>query len=75
MVGLVVGIVALEPHHLAVALEGDDVGGQAVQEPPVMADRHHTAGEGNQCVLQRPQGFHVQIIGGLVQKQHVGARH
>ena len=51
------------------------MGGQAVEEPAVMADRHHAAGEGNQCVLQRPQGFHVQIIGGFVEKQHVGARH
>jgi hypothetical protein len=26
--------VALEPHHLAVALEGEDVGGDAVEEEP-----------------------------------------
>src|SRR5688572_6658389 len=33
LVGLVVGEVALEPGDLGVALEGEDVGGDAVEEP------------------------------------------
>src|SRR5690606_29165291 len=37
LVGLVV---ALEPHHLAVALEGEDVGGDPVQKPTIVADDH-----------------------------------
>ncbi len=38
-------VVALEPDHLRVSLEGQDVGGDAVQEPAVMADHHGAAGE------------------------------
>src|SRR5689334_1535995 len=37
-VRLVVLVVALEPDHPAVALEGQHVGGDAVQEPAVVAD-------------------------------------
>ena len=37
-VGLVLLVVALEPDRLAVALEGEDVGGDAVEEPAVVAD-------------------------------------
>src|SRR5262245_56398652 len=47
-VGLVVLVVALEPHHLAVALEREDVGGDAVEEPAVVADDDHAAGEAQQ---------------------------
>ena len=51
-VGLVVGIVALEPDHLAVAFEGQDVGGDAVQEPAVVADDQDAAGEFQERILQ-----------------------
>ena len=36
--------VAFAPVHVAVALEGQDVGGQAVQEPAIMA--HHDGATG-----------------------------
>ena len=38
-------VVALEPHDLAVALEGDDVSGDAVEKPAVVADHRGAAGE------------------------------
>ena len=38
LVGLVVGEIALEPLHVAVALEGQDVRGDAVEEEAVVAD-------------------------------------
>ena len=38
LVGLVILEVALEPFDVAVALEGEDVGGDAVEEPAVVAD-------------------------------------
>ena len=44
-VGLVVGVVALEPDDFAVALEGQDVRGDAVEKPAVVADDHRAAGE------------------------------
>src|SRR5690606_37171260 len=38
LVFLVLAVVALEELHVAVALEGEDVGRDAVEEPAVMAD-------------------------------------
>ena len=43
--GLVVGEVALEPAHLGVALEREHVGGDAVEEPAVVADHDGAARE------------------------------
>src|SRR3954464_13211240 len=45
LVLLVVGEVALEPEPLRVAFVGEDVGRDTVEEPPVVADHHGTAGE------------------------------
>src|SRR3990172_8774730 len=44
-VSLVFRIVSVEPHHRAVSLKGQNMGGDAVQEPPVMADHHGAARE------------------------------
>src|SRR5687767_10979973 len=49
LVFLVIGEVALEPFHVAVALEGEDVRGDAVEEPAVVADDDRAAG----VVLER----------------------
>src|SRR5439155_13557292 len=57
----------------AVPLEGQDVRGDAVEEPAVVADDHHTAAEVQQRVLQRPQRVHVEVVGRLVQQQQVAA--
>src|SRR5512138_860075 len=50
LVGLVV---ALEPHHLAVALEGEDVRGDAIEEPAVVRGDQHAAGELGDRLFQR----------------------
>src|SRR5688572_13274597 len=71
--GLVLAEVALEPAHLAVALEGEHVGGDAVEEPAVVADDHRAAGVGVERVLQRPQRVDVEVVGGLVEQQDVAA--
>ena len=55
-VRLVVLVVALEPHDLAVALEGQDVRGDAVEEPAVVADDHRAAGEVEQRRPRAPAG-------------------
>ena len=54
-VGLVVLVVALEPDHLAVALEREHVRRDAVQEPPIVADDDHAARERQQRVLEGAQ--------------------
>ena len=40
-----------------------------------MGYRHHRAGEALQIIFQNGQGHYVQIVGGLVQQQHVGGVH
>ncbi len=74
LVGLVVLEVALEPFDVAVALEGEDVGGDAVEEPAVVADDHGAAGEILQRLLERAQRLDVEVVGRLVEQQQVGAR-
>ena len=73
-VRLVVLVVALEPFDVAVALEGQDVGRDAVQEPAIVADDHGAAGEAVQRLFQCPQGIDVQVVGRFVKQQDVGAR-
>ena len=57
-----------------VALEGQHVGGDAVEEPAIVADDHGAAGEGLEAVLEGPQRVDVEVVGGLVEQQHVAAR-
>ena len=71
---LLVGLeVALEPRDLAVALEGEDVGGDAVEEPAIVGDDHGAAGEGEEGLLERAQGVDVEVVGRLVEEQEVAA--
>src|ERR1051326_1017217 len=72
---LLVGVeVALEPADLAVALEGQDVGRDAIQEPAVVGDDHRTAGEAQQRLLEGAQRVDVEVVGRLVEQQQVAAR-
>jgi len=48
---------------------------QLVQEEPVMGYRQNGAGETQEIILQNGEGSHVQVVGGLVQQQHVGGFH
>ena len=72
-VGLVVAEVALEPADLGVALEGEHVGGDAVEEPAVVADHYGTPGKRQQGLLQRAQRVDIEVVGGFVQQQDVPA--
>src|ERR1700726_2098964 len=65
--------IAFEPFDMAVAFEGQNMRGDAVEEPAVMADDHGAAGEILQRLFERAQGVDVEIVGGLVEQQHVGA--
>ncbi len=70
---LVVADVALEEPDLAVALEGEDVGRDPVQEPAVVADDDDAAGERLEPGLQRPQRVDVEVVRRLVEEQDVAA--
>src|SRR5580658_5536651 len=74
LVGFVLLVVALEEMHSRLAFEGQDVGRDPVEEPAVVADHQHRAGELTQRVLERAQRLDVQVVRGLVEQQHVGAR-
>src|SRR6185437_9992840 len=63
--------IAFEPHDLAVPLERQDVGREAVEEEAVVADDHGAAREILQSILERAQGFDVEIVGRLVEQQDV----
>src|SRR5437763_10371507 len=69
----VLGPRALEPRHLALALEGEDVSRDAVEEPAVVRDHDRAAGEVEQRLLERSQRVDVEVVRGLVQKEHVPA--
>ena len=49
------------------------MGGDTIEEPAIVRDHHHAAAEFHQRIFQRAQGFHVQIIGGFIEQQHIAA--
>ena len=49
------------------------MGGDAVEEPAVVADDHRAAGEGEERVLEGAQRVDVEVVGRLVEQQHVAA--
>ena len=66
-------VVALEPAHRAIALEGEYVRGDSVQEPAVVTDHHRAAGKVIQGFLQGTERVDIQVVGGLVQQQNIGS--
>ena len=68
LVGLVVLEVALEPFDVGIPFEGQDMRAEAVEEEAVVGDDDGAAGEVLQRVLEGAEGFHVEIVGGLVQQ-------
>ncbi len=70
-IGLVVLIVTLEPHHLAVALEREDVRRDAVEEPAVVADDDRATGIRQERLLERAKRVDVEIVCGLVEQQQI----
>src|SRR5436190_3179340 len=58
---------------MAVALESEDMGGEAVEEEAVVADDHGAAGEILQRLLERAQGLDVEVVGRLVEQKDVAA--
>ena len=66
--------VAFKPEPLPffhVAFPREDVGAGAVKEPTVVGDHNGAAGEFLQGVFQGGKGFHVEVVGGLVEEDEV----
>ena len=66
-------VAALEPRHLAVALEREDVRRDPVEEPAIMADHDRAAREVEQRLLERAQRVDVEVVRRLVEQEHVAA--
>ena len=66
--GLVGVEIAFAPADEAVALEGQNVRGHAVQKPAVVGNHDDAAGEMKDRLFQGPQGVDVQIVGRFVQE-------
>ena len=58
---------------MAVAFEGEDVGGHAVKEPAIVRDDHDAAGEIVEAFFEGLQGFHVEVVGRFVEEEQVVA--
>ena len=67
-IGFVVAEVPFEPADLGLALEGQHVGGDPVEEPAVVADDHRTAGEGEERFFEGPQGVDIEVVGRFVEQ-------
>ncbi len=67
-VRFIIGIIAFKPQHLAVALEGQDMRGHAVQEPTIVRDHHRAAGETQQRLLERPERLDIEIVGRFIEE-------
>lgn len=67
-VRFIIGIVAFEPHHLAVALEGQNMRGHSVQEPTIVRDHHRAAGEIQQRLLQGSERLDIEIVGWFIEE-------
>ena len=58
---------------MAVALKGQNMGGNPVKEPAVVADNHCAAGKFFQRLFQRAQRVDIKIICRFVKQQQVCA--
>ncbi len=70
----VVGVVALEKDHFAVAFEGEHVRGDSIEEPAVVRDHDSRAWETQQCILERPESFDVEVVRRLIEQQQIAPR-
>src|SRR5450830_1350088 len=66
------GAVIALPGNAVAAVQFQNPLGRIVEEVAIMGNRHHGAGEALQELLQPVHRFGVQMVGRLVQQQHVG---
>ena len=68
------GVVAAGVERQLAVFEMQDEFGRGVQEIAVMADDQHGAAIAAQEILQPQHAFEIEVVGGLVQQQEIGAR-
>src|SRR5580700_8319868 len=70
---LVSAVVAFAPNDFAIALEGQNVRGHSVEEPPIVANDHGAAAEVEQCLFESSKRLDVQVVGWFVEQKHIAA--
>src|SRR5688572_3037981 len=73
LVLFVLAVVALEERPLRIVLRGENVRRDAIEEPAIVRDDEHAAGELEQRLLERAQRLDVEVVARLVEEQHVAA--
>ena len=73
LAGLIPEVIVAHIHLDLVVVDVHDVGTHSVEEVAVMADHDDGAGEVQQEVLQPVHRIDVQVVGGLIHHQQVGA--
>ena len=66
-------IVPFEPGYAPRTFESQNVSGDSVEEPPVMANDDGATRKFEQRFFERAQSIHIEVIGGLVKQQDVSA--
>src|SRR4029079_18235983 len=64
-------IVHLDQDYASVALERQHVRGDAIEEPPIVADDDGAAGVVEERLFERTQRVDVEVVGRLVEQQQV----
>src|SRR5665213_272264 len=53
------------------ALVGEDVGRDAVEEPPIVGDDHRASRELEERIFETRQGLDVEVVGRLIEQKEV----
>ena len=67
----VVRIAAFEEEDIAVALESQNVGADAIEEPAVVTDDHRATGKAFETFFECAEGVDVNVVGRFVEKENV----
>jgi len=70
---LVIRIIALKPDYLGIAFKSQDVCGDPVEEPAVMADNDCTTAKIFKRLFQGAQGVNVKVVSWFIEKQDISA--
>src|SRR5438477_11402921 len=71
-VSLIIRIVAFEPFHMAIPFEGQDMGGDTIEEPSIMSDDDGTPRKVFEGFFKRAQRIDIEIVCGFIEKEDVG---
>ena len=71
LVHLIVSVRTFKEEYIAITLKGQYVRTNTVEEPTVVADNHRTTCKGFQTLLQGTQRVDINVVGWLIEQQHI----